>query len=329
MSRFARGAVRVRVPATSANLGPGFDSLGLALGLYDEVSATVAGDGLRIDVTGEGRADLVRDETHLVVRSMRAAFAAMGERPAGLVLHCTNAVPHGRGLGSSAGAVVAGVLLARALVVDGADALPDAAVLALATRLEGHPDNVAPCLLGGFTIAWMSGDGTARAVRRDPDPAIVPVALVPPFFASTEVARALLPPVVPHADAAANAGRAALLVTALTGAPQALLDATEDRLHQSYRAAAMPETVALVRDLRADGLAAVVSGAGPTVLVLARSEEEAARAMAQAPSGWRALRLPVDAAGAVVDAHRAADDSGPAAGNTPGTPPVAEGAGTV
>jgi homoserine kinase len=296
---FAAGPARVRVPATSANLGPGFDALGLALALHDELSAQVADAGLRVEVTGEGGELVARDETHLVVRAMRAAFAAMGVEPAGLSLHCTNRIPHSRGLGSSAAAIVGGVLLARALVVGGDGRLADADVLALASELEGHPDNVAPCLLGGLTVAWLAG-GAARAVRRDVDPAIVPVALVPPFTASTEQARGLLPASVPHRDAAANAGRAALLVAALTGTPQALLDATEDRLHQGYRASAMPESAALVDRLRAAGHPAVISGAGPTVLVLARGDVEAEAVDAAAPAGWLVLRPGVDAAGAVV-----------------------------
>lgn len=297
MSReFAGEAVRVRVPATSANLGPGFDALGLALALHDELTAAVAPDGLVVAVTGEGAADVARDESHLVVRAMRATFDLLGVEPAGLTLDCTNRIPHGRGLGSSAAAIVAGILLARGLVAGAAERLPDGEVLGLACDLEGHPDNVAACLIGGLTVAWVAG--TARAVRRDVDPAVVPVVLVPPFTASTEAARALLPDTVPHADAAFAAGRAALLVAALTGTPQALFDATEDRLHQDYRAPAMAQTARLVAQLRAVGLPAVISGAGPTVLVLARGETEAGAAAGHAPEGWTARVLTVDPAGA-------------------------------
>jgi homoserine kinase len=288
--------VRVRVPATCANLGPGFDALGLALALHDEVTAQVGGDGLSIEVRGEGSEAVTRDESHLVVRAMRRTFSVLDAEPAGLVLDCTNRIPHSRGLGSSAAAIIAGILLARSLVRDGLDRLSDGEVLGLASDIEGHPDNVAPCLLGGLTIAWMSG--SARAVRRDLDPAIVPVVLIPPFTASTELARSLLPVTVPHADAAFAAGRAALLVAALTGTPQALFDATEDRLHQSYRAPAMPDSARLVEKLRTAGLAAVISGAGPTVLVLARGQVEADSVVAEAPAGWRGLIVAVDAAGA-------------------------------
>jgi homoserine kinase len=297
---FVDAPVRVRVPATSANLGPGFDALGLALSLYDDVTAQVMEHGIRIEVDGEADAQVARDESHLVLASMRAAFAEMGVPQPGIALHCTNRIPHGRGLGSSAAAIVAGVSLARALVPDGAARLPSADLLSLAARLEGHPDNVAPCLLGGLTIAWQGAAGEHRALRRDLDPAITPVVLIPPFAASTEAARALLPPDVTHADAAFAAGRAALLVAALTGTPQALFDATEDRLHQAYREPAMPQALALIAGLRARGHAAVLSGAGPTVLVLARGQVEAESLHAFAPNDWRVAALPVDAQGATT-----------------------------
>src|SRR6516164_2845438 len=130
--------VRVRVPATSANLGPGFDALGLALTLYDEVDAWVRESGLSIEISGEG-ADLAgADEAHLVVRAMRAAFAVTGGQPPGIGLRCVNRIPHGRGLGSSAAAIVAGILAARALAGVGADRLPPAVVFGLATEIEGH-----------------------------------------------------------------------------------------------------------------------------------------------------------------------------------------------
>jgi homoserine kinase len=294
---FRGGPVHVRVPATSANLGPGFDSLGLALSLFDDVVARVADDGLVVDVAGEG-ADVPRDETHLVVRAMRAGFERLGGQPHGLELSCANRIPHSRGLGSSAAAIVAGVVLARALVVGGAERLPDAELLALAAELEGHPDNVAGCLLGGLTVAWT--DTAARAVRLDCDPGIRPVVFVPPFTASTAQARGLLPATVPHADAAFAAGRSALLVAALTGATGALFAATEDRLHQQYRAPAMPQSAELVAVLRASGAAAVVSGAGPTVLALARDEVEAEKLVPLAPPDWQPLALAVDPVGAHV-----------------------------
>ncbi len=268
--------VRVRVPATSANLGPGFDALGLALALHDEVEAWVCESGLSIEISGQG-ADLAgAGEEHLVVRAMRAAFAIIGEQPPGIGLRCVNQIPHGRGLGSSAAAIVAGILAARALAGPGADQLPAGALFGLATEIEGHPDNVAACLGGGLTIAWIA-DGQPRMIRLEPLTSIRPVACVAPAPVRTEVARRLLPDLVPHRDAAANAGRSALLVAALTQLPpdeDALLAATRDWLHQDYRGEAMPETGALVGRLRAAGIPAVVSGAGPSVLALLAATEK-------------------------------------------------------
>lgn len=294
--------VRVKVPATSANLGPGFDTLGLALGLYDEVSARPTGRGLVVEVDGEGADEVPRDERHLVVRAMDAAFDRLGWRPEGLHLRCTNRIPHGRGLGSSAAAISAGVVAARALVRDGGARLDDDGLLALASEIEGHPDNVAACLRGGFTVAWTS-NGRGRALRLEPAPGVVAVAFVPGTPVSTHTARGLLPAQVTHADAATNAGRAALLVAALTREPDLLLEATEDRLHQAHRAPAMPRTAALVTALRERGLPAVVSGAGPTVLVLVPTDAAAGVAAVAGTGegeGFTAHVLPLSAEGAQV-----------------------------
>ncbi len=263
----AGAAVRVRVPATAANLGPGFDSFGLALSLYDEVEVRVAPGGLTVEVTGEGADTVARDESHLVVRALRAGLDALGITAPGLGLTCTNRIPHGRGLGSSAAAIVAGVVAARALAGLGPD---DAWTLRLADEIEGHPDNVAAALLGGFTIAWRDDAAGVAAVRLEPAAGVRAVAYVPQRPLATSVARALLPAAVSHADAAWGAGRAGLLVEALTRRPELLLPATEDRLHQGYRAPAMAESAALVSRLRRDGVPAVISGAGPAVLALVR-----------------------------------------------------------
>jgi homoserine kinase len=292
-------AVRVRVPATSANLGPGFDALGLALDLYDDVDVEMAGSGLSIEVSGEGEETAGRGEEHLVVRTFRAAYASIGGvADGGLRIRCVNRIPHARGLGSSSAATIAGILAARALHPGGA-AFTDEDVLALATRIEGHPDNVAPCLAGGLTIAWQIAEGP-RLARLDVSPRVRPVALVPDARLSTERARGLLPEMVPHADAAANSGRAALLIAALTAAPEFLLDATEDRLHQSYRAPAMPESLELVERLRGKGVAAVVSGAGPTVLALALRDDEVDSIGAEVGSSWHIHPLDVAPHGACV-----------------------------
>lgn len=295
-------AVRVRVPASSANLGPGFDCLGLALSLYDEVSLAVTDGGLAVDVSGAGAATVARDETNLLVRALRVGLSTEGLAPGGLALSCVLRIPHGRGLGSSAGAVVAGLLAARALAGGPTGPGETADLLPAAAALEGHPDNVAACLLGGLTLAWV-GEGQARAVRLDPHESIAPVVLIPTGSLDTGTARRLLPATVPHSDAAANSGRAALLVHALTTDPSLLLAATQDRLHQRYRATAMPDTLVLVDALRAAGVAAAVSGAGPSVVALPVEEvsrptlEELA---ALAGPGWSAHRLPVDMTGAAV-----------------------------
>jgi homoserine kinase len=305
MSRLDRPrTATVRVAATSANLGPGFDCLGLALDLHDDVVVTVGdpadGDSVDVTVTGEGAGVLPGDSRHLVARAVRVATDALGHPRTPLSLTCTNRIPHGRGLGSSAAAAVAGLLAGRALVPDGPDRLTDDALLAMASELEGHPDNAAACLLGGLTLAWADGPDV-RAIRLEPRPDLRATALVPSTELATETARGLLPETVPHADAAHAAGRAALLVAALTGVQEdgLLLAATEDRLHQGYREPAMPATLALVAALRSAGHAAVVSGAGPTVLVLATGEAPAVTA----PAGWRVLRLDPDrvAASVVVD----------------------------
>lgn len=299
MPTFVTGPVEVSVPATSANLGPGFDSLGIALGLRDLLVGEVTGShGLELAVSGVDADTVPRDETHLVHRAMSAAFAEMGCAVPGIRLRCENRIPHGRGLGSSSAAIVGGICLARGLVAGGSLLMDDDAVFDLAARMEGHPDNVAPALYGGFTIALSEPPGfTATTVAVDPRVRVV--VFVPPEPLRTSVARGLLPELVPHGEAAANAGRAALLVVALGGRPELLLPATEDFLHQSYREAAMPESLQLVRRLRADGVAAVVSGAGPTVLAFVDSSNQA-EVRRRAPSGWAVQALAVDGDGARV-----------------------------
>lgn len=291
---FVSTPVRVRVPATSANLGPGFDALGLALTLHDDLTARVTDSQVTVTVQGEGAGELPTGADHLVVRAMLATFDQLGGRPAGLAVECVNRIPQARGLGSSSAAIVAGVQLARRLVVDGEQRLDDAGALRVAAAIEGHPDNVAPCLLGGFTIAWTEAAG-ARAVRLATADGVRPTVFVPEERGLTATARAALPSAVPHADAAFNAGRAALLVHALTSDPAVLHAATEDRLHQGYRGEAMPGTRSLVAALRSVGVAAVVSGAGPSVLAMT-----AVPADFHPGSEWRTVALGVDGGGALA-----------------------------
>ena len=299
MATFVSGPVSATVPATSANLGPGYDALGIALSLRDRVTAEVVDGADEILVTGQGVGVVPLDRTHLVHRSMRLAFERMSVETPGLRLVCENLIPHGRGLGSSSAAIVAGVALARGLVAGGSMLMDDDSVFALAADIEGHPDNVAPAFFGGFTVAY-ADNGRFRATSVALDPRVSVVALVPAEPVETRTARALLPDVVPHGDAATNVGRAALLVVALGGRPELLFAATEDHLHQDYRAPAMPGTLALVRTLRSDGLPAVVSGAGPTVLVFAEAANQDAVA-ARAPEGWRALSLSLATEGLRLD----------------------------
>ena len=295
-------SVGVRVPATSANLGPGFDTLGLAVSIYDELAVTALEPGaLEIEVAGQGADEVARDASNLVVRAIAYAFDAVGRSLPGLRLEARNVIPHGRGLGSSGAAVVSGLLAARGLLADDVELSADT-LLRLATELEGHPDNVAPALFGGLTIAWVDESGPQHKkliVHRG----VSPLVFVPEFTMSTSVARSLQPLQVPREDAVFNVSRSALLIAALTQSPELLLAATEDKLHQGYRAQAMPDTDRLVRTLRAAGFAAVVSGAGPSVLVLADGPGRrlaAAELATASDTPWEALMLAVDVKGGTV-----------------------------
>ena len=322
--RLRPGPVTVRPPATSANLGPGIDAFGLALELRDEVTVEILESGLEVEVEGEDAGSLPLDEQHLIVRSLRAAFARLDAHPPGLRVRCVNRIPHGRGLGSSSAAICAGLMAARALVADGELLLDVYGVLDLANELEGHPDNVAPCLVGGFTTAWQQPDGV-DVLRLDPADGVSAVLFVPSQPLSTHVARGLLPKDVPHADATFNAGRSGLLALALTSPGldpvrrrELLFAGTADRLHQGYRAPAMPDSAELIERLRADGHPAVVSGAGPSVLAFGVAGAPPLKAAEYARSGnpgtsgpqWRASSIPVAAVGVAVDDGRAAAREG-------------------
>lgn len=269
---FRATPIQIQVPASSANIGPGFDAFGLALGLYDRYIAQIMDEpGLDIDVTGEGAGTVRKDEKNLVAKAMYEGFHFMGGKPRGLAIRALNVIPHGRGLGSSASAIVGGLVLARALVLSGDERMNDEALLTIASRLEGHPDNVAAVLTGGATIAWQEnrhGESVSRCVGIEVDPRIKALAFVPANSVATTKARKLLPESIPYSDAVANSTRAALLVQALSSRPDLLFFATEDFLHQMYRQEAMPKSFALMNKLRAAGVAAFISGAGPTVMVL-------------------------------------------------------------
>jgi homoserine kinase len=294
--------VEVRVPATSANLGPGFDALGLALALHNEVRAEEA-EGVSVEVSGEGAGHLATDASNVVARGVRRAYEAAGRPFRGVRLACVNRVPTARGLGSSAAAWVGGLVAGNALC---GGPLPPDALLGLAARAEGHPDNVAAALLGGLTVACATGDGVT-AVSLPVPPELIWVVLVPETTSATAEARAVLPASVPRADAVFNVQRVALLLGALqAGRVAALAAALDDRLHQPYRLTLFPWMPAVVDAARAAGaLGCVLSGAGPSLLAVVREgAAEVGRAMEAALRGagiaGRARSLAVDTTGAVT-----------------------------
>jgi homoserine kinase len=294
--------VSVKVPATSANLGPGFDTLGMALSFYDELQVeAVAGNEIFVEVHGEGAGEVPTDGSNLVAKTIAYVFDRYKQPLPGLKLIAHNVIPHGRGMGSSGAAVVSGIMAAKGLL-EGIVEISSNELLDIATELEGHPDNVAPALFGGLTIAWEDESGPHHKklfVHRG----VSPLELVPAHKMSTALARSLQPASVPHDDAVFNVSRSALLIAALTQSPELMMAATEDKLHQEYRAEAMPETNALIQLMRSHGHAAVVSGAGPSVLVLASDPAErleAAKLAAEKYPQWQALLLAVDFKGATV-----------------------------
>ena len=283
---FKANPIQVQVPATSANLGPGFDSFGLAFGMYDRYVAQILDEGgLDIDVTGEGSDEVPRTDKNLLVKAINKGFDYLGGRPKGLAVRALNVIPHGRGLGSSASAIIGGLVLARSLVLTGTDKMSDEVLLNLATEMEGHPDNVAAALYGGATVAWqdlVKGKSVAHAVHLPVDPRIKVMAFIPASALATSKARKMLPESIPFADAQRNTSNAAIMTQALTIRPDLLFTATEDFLHQSYRQEAMPSSFALMTKLRAAGIAAFISGAGPTVLALHTEGDDETTQLARA-----------------------------------------------
>ena len=304
-------SVRVRVPASSANIGPGFDSIGLALGIWDEYVVTVTAEpSLRIDVEGEGAGELPCDERHLVHRSMLRAWAQLGvQTPTGLHLICRNAVPQGRGLGSSATAIVAGIVAGQGLCDiatgrRGADGSFDQAFANnVAAAMEGHPDNASASVFGGMTLSWADDVDPAlfHSVQLEVTGDVIPLVFVPATQLPTAVARAALPEKVPLGVAALNSARVGLLVEAVTRRPELLLPATREWLHQEQRRSSFPDSMTLLDALRGKGHAAVISGAGPSVLVLTTvAQIEDARALAD-QSIWQVLEPGIAVTGATLE----------------------------
>jgi homoserine kinase len=275
--------VRVRVPATSANLGPGYDTFGLALELYDEFEAALA-PAWQVAVSGEGAASLARSADNQVAVAMARAFAETGHPELAAAIECANGIPVGRGLGSSSAAIVGGLMLGFALV--GTDPGPER-MLALAAEIEGHADNVAAALLGGFTVSVVDTSG-ARAIRIDPAGGLAAVVAISETELLTVESRGALPSVVPHADAAANGARAALVALGIAlGNHDALQRGLSDAIHEPYRGPLVPDLEAVRDALALAGAgAAVLSGAGPTAIALVQSADdghalERARAVAE------------------------------------------------
>jgi homoserine kinase len=278
----------------------------MALTIQDELRVTVVeGSDITVEVQGVGEGEVPTDGTNLIARSLAHAFAYKNLPVPGLVMTAHNVIPHGRGLGSSGAAIVAGVMAAKG-ILEGVVDFTSQELLAIATEMEGHPDNIAPSLFGGLTIAWMTEDGPKHKKLSVHRGVSLVVAVPDDSTMSTQLARSLQPETVPHKDAIFNLSRSALLIAALIQSPELLFEATEDRLHQTYRASAMKDTDALLQSLRSQGFAAVVSGAGPSVLVLCSdpSQRLAVQDIVQSHPGgaWTSHMLTVDERGATVEA---------------------------
>ncbi|MHB0976655.1 MAG: homoserine kinase [Candidatus Aquicultorales bacterium] len=262
----------MHVPATTANLGPGFDVLGLALGLHNTVRMDEWGTGLSIRIYDEGSRDLPVDERNAVYRAAARLFEKADYRPKGLYIETVNRVPLGRGLGSSASAIVGGLTAANALI---GDPFSKQEIFVMATEIEGHPDNVAAALFGGLTICYETEAGW-RVLPLRPADSLRAVVLVPEEQLPTEASRAVIPLEITHADAVFNISRAALLVGAiLNGRADVLPEATRDRLHQPYREPLIPgldHFTASVREIVQVGVA--LSGAGPSIICLVTTDQE-------------------------------------------------------
>lgn len=272
------GAVKVRIPATVANLGPGFDALGAAIRMHLEIEIEPRRDSIEVMVEGEGAEELPHDDTNLVIRSMNTFFDHVGRRPPGYAVRVKNPIPIASGLGSSAAAVVGGLFAARAVT---RRTVPQAEMVALAISLEGHPDNVMPALLGGLVVCYRDArSAELRYLRLEPSDRLVPIVAVPRKGYLTSEARKALPEDVSFADAQFTASRAALLVAAITTGAGAdvLADAMDDRLHEPHRLKLMPETAAVHMEIKDAGLPVSLAGAGPSLLIVVPRPEAATRA---------------------------------------------------
>lgn len=302
---FKAQPIQIQVPASTANLGPGFDCLGLALNMYDRYIAQVMDEpGVDVDVTGEGAGSVATNEKNLVIKALYKGFDFMGGRPRGIALRQLNVIPHSRGLGSSAAAIVGGLALARNLTLGGNEKMSLEDMLNIANEIEGHPDNISAAIFGGANLAWQEdqrGKLVAQSIKIDVDSRISALAFISSTELSTSKARKMLPETVPHLDAVRNSSNTALLVQALQNRPDLLLNATMDYLHQSYRQDAMPHSFALMSKLRSAGVAAFISGAGPTVLVLhTGSDADAAELQRAAGDRFNMLTLGVSRSGVGV-----------------------------
>jgi homoserine kinase len=270
-------AANAVVSASAANLGPGFDSLGLALNLDDEIIVATIDSGLRVEVEGEGAGQVPLGPEHLVVRAIERGLSAVGATAPGLAVRCRNDIPHSRGLGSSAAAVVGGLGAANGLLAQaGCTPLTTDELIQIASEFEGHPDNASAAVLGGAVVSWTEDDGdrsvySAVSLRLHPDIRIF--SAIPEERSLTAATRVLLPAHVSHEDARFNLSRTALLVVALTQRPDLLLAATDDVLHQPQRAPAMPTSAEYLRMFRRSHIAAAFSGAGPAVIALTTRPE--------------------------------------------------------
>jgi homoserine kinase len=264
--------VRVKVPATSANLGPGFDALGMALDLYNYVELELIADQLVIEVEGEGAEDIPVDQKNIVYQAAQRVFSQVGFITEGIYIKLINNIPVARGLGSSAAAIVGGILAANH--VSGSVLTPNE-LLAIATEFEGHPDNVAPAIFGGIVIS-AEVDGEILWQKIQPQEELKLVIAIPEFTLSTKLSRQVLPEKVPFKDAVFNVSRVGMVIMALSrGDYELLAKVMDDKLHQPYRNQLVPGMIEVFKEVKAFGYPIALSGAGPTLISFCDRQAEA------------------------------------------------------